>query len=173
MVTTVFGPSFSRELAAAGLAGLPVSWTDDGDVLGRDNLESGQQALLDAVIAAHDPAARTPEMVDAVRDARLAAGFDDAAETGKVYQCDPASVTNWTALTSAAGFALSLSAAPLPTYTLITFDNSTIDLDAEELFALMTARVMPWVSATYMYARSLKDQVLAGTPPGDIEAGWP
>ena len=172
MVTTVFGPSFSRELAIAGLAGLPISWTDDGNILGRDNLDPGQQALLDAVIAAHDPAAPTPEMVDAVRDARLAAGFDDA-ETGKVYQCDPASVTNWTALTSAAGFALSLGAAPLPTYTLITFDNSPIELGAEELFALMTERVMPWVSATYFYARSLKDQVLAGTPPDDINTGWP
>lgn len=111
--------------------------------------------------------------IDAVRNARLAAGFVDAGETDKIYQCDPNAMTNWTALASAAGFALTLGSVPLPTFTLITFDNSTIELDAEDLFALMTQRVMPWVSATYFHARTLKDQVLSETPPADITAGWP
>lgn len=57
-----FGPTFADECAAAGLAGLPFSWgepnpaiEDDDGIFGRERLTSGQNAMLDAVIAAHDP----------------------------------------------------------------------------------------------------------------------
>lgn len=55
MGTRRIGPYFGDELAAAGLAGLPISWGEDGIVTGRELLMAPQQAALDAVIAAHDP----------------------------------------------------------------------------------------------------------------------
>lgn len=51
----MIGPTFSDELAAAGLVGLPFVWGDDGSFSGRENLTPAQNAALDAVIAAHDP----------------------------------------------------------------------------------------------------------------------
>ena len=50
------GPTFSDEVIAAGLGGLPFSWgaTDD-TITGRENLTAAQNATLDDVVAAHDP----------------------------------------------------------------------------------------------------------------------
>ena len=58
------------------------------------------------------------------------------------------------------------------TYDLITADNTTITLSAAEASALFEQRVMPWVSAVYLHARTLKDQIIAGQQP-DISQGWP
>ena len=52
-----FGKTFGHEIIAAGLGGLPLSWTPDGEILGREKLTQQQDAVLDAVIAAHDPMA--------------------------------------------------------------------------------------------------------------------
>lgn len=49
------GPSFGDEVIAAGLGGLPFSWGDDGDIQGRENLTLQQNAVLDALVEAHDP----------------------------------------------------------------------------------------------------------------------
>jgi len=54
------GPTFGRELAAAGLLNLPIAWGDDGRIEGRAGLTAGQSAALDAVIAAHDPTRLPP-----------------------------------------------------------------------------------------------------------------
>jgi hypothetical protein len=51
----IFGLTFGDELAAAGLAGLPFSWGEDGSIFGREKLTPEQNARLDAVIAAHKP----------------------------------------------------------------------------------------------------------------------
>lgn len=51
----MFGSTFGDELLAAGLDGLPFSWTPSGAIVGRNELTSEQNAALDAVIAAHDP----------------------------------------------------------------------------------------------------------------------
>jgi hypothetical protein len=37
----------------------------------------------------------------------------------------------------------------------------------------MSARIMPWVSATILYTRTMKDEILADNPPADITVGWP
>lgn len=52
---TRLGPMFGQELTAAGLVNVPLSWTQDGEIFGRENLTPEQNATLDAVIAAHDP----------------------------------------------------------------------------------------------------------------------
>lgn len=54
---STFGPSFERELEAAGLLGLPFVWYEDGTVTYGDGLSDEQKAALDAVVAAHDPSA--------------------------------------------------------------------------------------------------------------------
>lgn len=60
-----FGPTLSREIIAAGLGGLPFSWTEDGEVFGKEDLTPEQQSTLDAVIAAHNPNAELPKYPDA------------------------------------------------------------------------------------------------------------
>lgn len=110
--------------------------------------------------------------VDAFVINRLAAGFADAT-TGKTWQCDDSSIIKWTALASVAGIALAMNTTPAPTFTLIAADNSLITLTASQLYALFPTRIMPWVSATIMFARVMKDNILAGNPPADITVGWP
>lgn len=56
----MFGPTFSDELAAAGLLGLPIVWGSDGVISGRDALTPAQNTALDAVLAAHDPSRVAP-----------------------------------------------------------------------------------------------------------------
>ncbi|MDF3851346.1 hypothetical protein [Achromobacter denitrificans] len=48
------------ELTAASLLGLPFVWYPDGTVSYGDDLTAEQRAALDAVVAAHDPAALPP-----------------------------------------------------------------------------------------------------------------
>lgn len=51
----MIGRNFSAELEAAGLMGLPFSWSETGELFGREALTAAQNATLDAVIAAHVP----------------------------------------------------------------------------------------------------------------------
>lgn len=112
------------------------------------------------------------ENVDFYRDQRLSAGYSDAV-SGKVFQCDPKSISYWNGIGSSALAAITLNVTPEPIYQLITEDNSIIDLPASDALQLLNSRVMPWVSATIHFARTLKDRILAGKPPADIEQGWP
>lgn len=68
------GPSFSSELAAAGLWGLPIAWTPGGvsygDIVNLDGtvtlnpaLSPENRAAVEAVVAAHDPTAPAPVVV--------------------------------------------------------------------------------------------------------------
>lgn len=52
----MIGPSFVRELRAAGLGGLPFSWGPDG-VFYSPKMTAEQIAAVEAVLAAHDPTA--------------------------------------------------------------------------------------------------------------------
>jgi hypothetical protein len=52
------GPTFSSEVLAAGLGGLPITWViggTDEDITGRENLTTTQDSALQGVIDAHDP----------------------------------------------------------------------------------------------------------------------
>lgn len=50
----MIGPNFPKELEDAGLAGLPITYGADGDVQ-YHGLTEAQEAILQAVINAHDP----------------------------------------------------------------------------------------------------------------------
>lgn len=136
------------------------------DIEEREITEAEAQALLATANA--PPVA---EQIDKVRDARLAAGYADTT-TGKTWQCDPLSMTKWTALAAKAGLLIATNANGT-VLQLIAADNTIIQLSPAETYALLGTRVFGWVEATMIYARQLKDQVLAGNPPADINAGWP
>lgn len=66
------GPNFSDDLRAAGLGGLPISWSSGGNINSRENLTDAQRATLDQVVAAHtpaDPLVRVKEQIKAEVDA--------------------------------------------------------------------------------------------------------
>lgn len=107
--------------------------------------------------------------VDAFREARLTAGFADPV-TGKSYPCDHDGQRFLTATGSAAGFA---RGGPAKTFPLIAADGSIVQLNPADTFSLINDRIMPWVVATILYAKSLRDQIKAGNPPADITVGWP
>ena len=50
----MIGPTFSAELQAAGLNGLPFSWGADG-VTYSDRITPQQRADIEVVVAAHNP----------------------------------------------------------------------------------------------------------------------
>ena len=135
---------------------------------------SGDVWLLDGspVPTAYAPPPLATSDVDAFASKRLATGFADAT-TGKTWQCDDGSILSWTALAATAGIAIAMNTQPVPSFPLIAADNSVITLTAPQLYALFPGRIMPWVSATVLFARTMKDNILAGNPPADITVGWP
>src|SRR5262249_52881395 len=110
--------------------------------------------------------------VDVFRNARLAAGYADSL-TGGTWEGDDSSIVRGDAFGASAGLAIVMNIAPAPTFNLISAANATIQLSAADTFALLNGRVMPWVSAVTVFARSMKNDILAGNPPADITAGWP
>ena len=63
-MTKQLGPTFSDEVIAAGLGGLPFAWGDtDNSITGRENLSDEQNTTLNGVIEAHDPAKKRPNII--------------------------------------------------------------------------------------------------------------
>ncbi|MGW5837761.1 hypothetical protein ACWFZ6_06965 [Methylorubrum extorquens] len=56
------GPTFAREIAAAGLAGLPSAWSADGVTYGED-LAPADRVRVEAVLAAHKATRALPPEV--------------------------------------------------------------------------------------------------------------
>lgn len=126
------------------------------------------------------PAATPTQVCDrimALRDNRLATGFADTATgmTGKTWQCDQISVSRWDALAMQAYIAVQAGQGST-TAPMIAADNSITELSYTAIYALLAQRVAPWVQATIVYARTMKNAILAGQPPNaqnDITQGWP
>jgi hypothetical protein len=169
----LYEPAVRHPLCADGnvIAGGALSWGfGDAAIAAIGSLLNAQAARAGAP---PDPVIPTlSDEVDALRNAKLAFGYVDAI-TGKTWQCDPVSVGRWTAIAASAGLAMVMNVDPLPTFTLIAADNSQVTLSSAAAFDLFSARVMPWVSATVIYARNMKDAIAAENPPTDITAGWP
>lgn len=82
-MTKALGPNFGNEVILAGLGGLPISWGPTSDDIISDQLTAEQQAALDAVVEAHDPAASYIPQVAGNAQLRLAlldAGMLDQAQ---------------------------------------------------------------------------------------------
>lgn len=56
------GPNFGNELIAAGLGGLPVSWTPDGIVEYGPAITEEQKTAIEAVLASHDHSRPEPHL---------------------------------------------------------------------------------------------------------------
>jgi hypothetical protein len=147
-----------------GIAGV-VSFADNDPKILAWNTAQANAALCDRV--------------DGFRNSRLSAGFADTGTggTGKTYACDDSSIGRWTAMAaSAQPFAMGIAPQGLtaPTYQPIPTDNSIPSaMTASAIYALFEGRVMPWVAATVIYGRTMKNNILAGNPPADITQGWP
>jgi hypothetical protein len=102
MAQKAIGPNFGNELAAAGLAGLTISWNFTGDILRGPGVSDGQWALVQAVYAAHDPTKVDPIMAAA---ALLAAGLaiisSGTPSLNGTYGCSPQDEVNATGLQAA------------------------------------------------------------------------
>lgn len=55
MTQNAIGPSFSDELAAAGLLGLPFTWSPEGVIEFGEGVTDAQKADVEAIYATHDP----------------------------------------------------------------------------------------------------------------------
>lgn len=91
MATKAIGPTFSVELKAAGLFGLPFCWSSDGTFIFDPAMTAEQITGVEAVYAAHDPSKELvliPQEVSAyqARAALLDAGLLTAIEA---YFNDP------------------------------------------------------------------------------------
>lgn len=60
----LIGPTFSAELAAAGLIGLPFSWGSDGVIQFGSDMTQTQINAVNTVYAAHDPTKLDPTAVE-------------------------------------------------------------------------------------------------------------
>lgn len=79
------GPSFSDELKAAGLSGLPFSWGSDGAIQFDPRMTQAQKDAVLAVYAAHNPASVASPSPRDLDLADLRAKIDD-------YANDPAAL---------------------------------------------------------------------------------
>jgi hypothetical protein len=74
------GLTFSKELEAAGLLGLPFSWGEDGNITFSEEITSNQRAAIISVYEAHNPTpAETPEEVIARLEGALDRHLDEVA----------------------------------------------------------------------------------------------
>lgn len=64
------GETFVGEIQAAGLSGLPFTWSSDGE-MNLAALDDVDKAKVQAVYDAHDPKAVSPEMLRSRRDALM------------------------------------------------------------------------------------------------------
>lgn len=67
LIMKAIGPTFSSELAAAGLRGLPFAWGADGSIQFDPAITDAEKILIMNVYTAHDPLA-TPAEAPAVHD---------------------------------------------------------------------------------------------------------
>lgn len=133
---------------------------------------AGETALATSALTVEGNRAALWEKVKALREAKIDGG---ATFAGKVAQTDLLSRTNISGAALAAVIAKSAAAPFEVTWTFA--DNSTADLDADEMISLgITA--MAHVDACYSRARVLRAEIDAAADMAallsiNIEQGWP
>jgi hypothetical protein len=113
MAQKAIGPNFANELAAAGLTGLPFSWSGDGTIVFGAAMTAAQITSVQNVYAAHNPS--TPAAQQTYLKA-MAAGLP-ITSTGTpaisgTYGCQPGDITGMLAMQTA----VAAGVAPLPAY---------------------------------------------------------
>lgn len=168
------------ELAEAGLpTGTDLSIGADGSLTGTESLSPEDRAILDRVLAAHNPGAPSAEAVTAERDRRLDAGF---TFNGVRFQTRPRDRENIAGAAQMATLAIVLHGAQpgdlrwhggATDFTWIAEDNSLVPMDAPTVITFGQAAGTRH-AAIIMAAREIKDRVVTGEAL-DItsDALWP
>ena len=101
---------------------------------------------------------------------RLSIGYADTT-SGKSFACDDSSLIKWNGIAAAAIYATITNTAT--TFPLIATDGTVITLSAADTLTLLHTNLMAWIQSTLLYANTMAQSIIAGTPPADISVGWP
>lgn len=170
----MIGNRFGDDLAAAGLAGLPISWGPDG-VFGLDRLPPDRRVAVEAAIAAHDPAAPSNAEIDRERNRRLLA----FVHNGRRFDLKGSARTDILSMQAVAQSKLIMGtepgdlrwADPDQDFAWIASDNTLVAMDAIQ-FVEFARAAAAWHSEHMRRARQLKDM---RPPPADYrdDKHWP
>jgi hypothetical protein len=80
-IKTPIGPTFTGEVMASALAGLPFSWGEDGVWYDEEAFPADRVADLEALVEAHDPQKQLPA---ALSDMGRLDAWDQAVGEGKI-----------------------------------------------------------------------------------------
>lgn len=176
------GNTFAAELAAASLAGLPISWGSDGQINFSDAVSEANKVAVLAVLEAHDPKvgdiAEKWDAIKAERDRRKSGGVKVGT---KWYHTDADSRIQYLGLKDQAR---DLLAAGQPDTTRLqklgqdvrwkTMDGSFIYLTVKHAFDIVAA-VGDLDALAFTAAETHRVAMEASADPAsyDFSAGWP
>jgi hypothetical protein len=89
-IKTPIGPTFTGEVMASALAGLPFSWGEDGVWYDEEAFPADRVADLEALVEAHDPQKQLPrqafgkQLTAALSDMGRLDAWDQAVGEGKI-----------------------------------------------------------------------------------------
>lgn len=151
-LTKTIGPTFSLELTAANLGGLPVVW-DAAEVRYDETvLTAPQIAALEAVVTAHDSTKVSPQEV---YDAAVVAGFDTTQ--GWRMALDSQSQQNFSGALSAANAQINIFQVTSNTASLTAFlakSYGVPDLGGS-LHSMTTAEAIQLLLNYYAYVQQI------------------
>lgn len=153
-MTKLIGQHFAAELEAAGLGGLPISWTHDGTLVPGDELTPAQLATLQQVYDAHD--ADYVDLVDFAADLRW------RREVGGITVAGIPVATDDRAKMMIIGARVAAQVVPGWSTVWHGTDGNSYPLDAAAMIAISDA-VQAHVNAGFATFAAVKEQIAAGT----------
>lgn len=90
----VIGANFFNEITAAGLAGLPFSWTAQG-ITFMPEMTPAQVSSVNAVLAAHNPNAPDATLVQPMQDRQDRQDAKEDAKLQEIAALRPAQAKQW------------------------------------------------------------------------------
>jgi hypothetical protein len=162
-MTVVLGPNFVTEIKAAGLSGLPFSWSGDGVFYDEEALTPQQKADLQAVIDGHNPNTSTADDIRLEAERRIEAGI---TVDGKAFRADDQSTARIKQIID--GFAAGLAPAAGVVFRTAAGDAFTLASSAEA--EAIYAGQLQWRAAVLAASAALQDSL-----PVDYAADshWP
>lgn len=180
------GKTFAKELAAAGLSGLPISWGSDGNINFSDAVSDAEKAAVLAVYEAHDPKAADIadrwESIKTERDRRKSGGFKvKVGSSNKWFHSDADSRIQHLGLKDKARDLIAGGGAMTDKLTILgqtvkwkTMDGSFVDVSAQVAFDIVSA-AGDLDAQLFAAAETHKAAMEASADPAsyNFSAGWP
>jgi hypothetical protein len=167
MTDIVIGPSFTAEIEAAGLMGLPFAWSAEGVTYGA-SLTTQQRAAIEAVVAAHNPTiVGKPALTSYAADKRW------QKETGGTVVGGVPISTDDRSKIMIMGARVAAAADAEWTTVWHGSDGQTYPINATQMIAISDA-VEAHVNATFATFASVKADIDAGdiTTLAEIDAAF-